>query len=110
MLDRVGREMGKNPNRKMEYRLEFMVLLVFLAAASSVALSREEFAEAMVRKCRKAEMRSSEDQFSSIFGKQHLNNVHHFESLSRFNAEYFLVYTLKLPNDSNCDYGILELN
>ncbi|XP_041802521.1 matrix metalloproteinase-19-like [Chelmon rostratus] len=31
----------------MEYRLEFMVLLVFLAAASSVALSREEFAEAM---------------------------------------------------------------
>ncbi len=39
----------------MEYRLELMVLLVFLATVSSAAPSREEFTEAVVRKCRKAE-------------------------------------------------------
>ncbi|XP_074500671.1 matrix metalloproteinase-19-like [Sebastes fasciatus] len=39
--------MEKDPNRKMEYRLELMVLLVLLTAASSVALSREEFTEAV---------------------------------------------------------------
>lgn len=40
----------------MEYRLELMVLLIFLTTASSVAPSREEFTEAVVRKCRKVEM------------------------------------------------------
>lgn len=34
----------------MEYMLELMVLLVFLAR-TSVALSREQFTEAVVRKC-----------------------------------------------------------
>ncbi|TKS76693.1 Matrix metalloproteinase-19 [Collichthys lucidus] len=33
---------------KMDYRLEFMVLLVFLTTVSSVVLSRDEFAEAVV--------------------------------------------------------------
>lgn len=40
----------------MEYRLELMVLLVFLTTASSAAPSREEFTEAVVRKCGKGEM------------------------------------------------------
>lgn len=44
--------MGKDPNWKMEYRLGLMLLLVLLTPASSVALSREEFSEAVVRKCR----------------------------------------------------------
>lgn len=39
----------------MEYRLELMVLLVFLTTASSVAQSREGFTEAVVRNCRHAE-------------------------------------------------------
>lgn len=42
--------MEKDPNQKMEFRLEIMGLLVLLTAASSVALSREEFTEAVVRK------------------------------------------------------------
>ncbi|XP_038579054.1 matrix metalloproteinase-19-like [Micropterus salmoides] len=40
--------MEKDPNQKMEFRLEIMGLLVLLTAASSVALSREEFTEAVV--------------------------------------------------------------
>ncbi len=40
----------------MEYKLELLVLLVLVTAASSIALSREEFAEALVRHRRKAEM------------------------------------------------------
>lgn len=47
--------MEKNPNWKMEYRLELMVLLVFLTTTSSVAQSREEFTEAVVRNCTHAE-------------------------------------------------------
>ncbi|XP_070766925.1 matrix metalloproteinase-19-like [Enoplosus armatus] len=40
--------MEKDPNLKMQYRLDLMVLLVLLTAATSVALSSEEFTEAMV--------------------------------------------------------------
>lgn len=48
--------MEKDPNPKMEYKLELMVLLVLLTTASSIALSREEFTEAVVRICRKWEI------------------------------------------------------
>ncbi|XP_035512923.1 matrix metalloproteinase-19-like [Morone saxatilis] len=40
--------MEKQTKRKTENRLEFMVLLVFLTTASSVAQSREDFTEAVV--------------------------------------------------------------
>ncbi|XP_005930675.1 matrix metalloproteinase-19 [Haplochromis burtoni] len=40
--------MEKDPNWKMEYRLELMVLLVLLITASSIALSRKDTTEAMV--------------------------------------------------------------
>ncbi|XP_067449145.1 matrix metalloproteinase-19-like [Thunnus thynnus] len=39
--------MEKDPNLKMEYKLELMVLLVLLTTASSIAPSREEFTEAV---------------------------------------------------------------
>lgn len=44
--------MDKDTNRKMEYRLELMVLLVFLTTASSFAPSSSDLAEAVVSKCK----------------------------------------------------------
>lgn len=56
---------------KMDYRLEFMVLLVFLTTVSSVVLSRDEFAEAVVRN---ADENKNSDQFSSISWKQNFKS------------------------------------
>ncbi|XP_018542887.1 matrix metalloproteinase-19 [Lates calcarifer] len=39
--------MEKDPNQKMGYSLELMVLLVLMTTASSIALSRDEFTEAV---------------------------------------------------------------
>lgn len=52
----ISRKMENNPNKKMEHRLQLLMLLVFLTTASTVAQSSEEFTEAVVRKRRNVEM------------------------------------------------------